>query len=153
MSEVSTPIACPVDYALFEFPDEHATGEAAQAVLDLVDAGMVRIYDITAIRRATDGTVDVFEMSAFPGEGNASFAALSGAQSGILDADDVADAAAVLEPGTLAVLVVYENAWLTPFVQAADRAGGRLVAGDRIQTQDIIDTLDALDLGASGQAD
>ena len=153
MDSIGTPVACPVDYVLFEFPNEHVTGEAAQRVLDLVDAGMIRIYDITAIRKDADGSVDAFEMRDFPDEGPASFWSLRGAQSGLLDGDDVADAAAVLEPGTLAVLVVYENAWLEPFVDAADRAGGRYVAGDRIHTQTIIDTLDALDAGAPSDAD
>lgn len=153
MDSIGTPVACPVDYALFEFPNEHVTGEAAQRVLDLVDAGMVRIYDIAAIRKDADGSVSAFEMRDFPGEGPASFSSLSGAQSGLLDADDVADASAVLEPGTLAVLVVYENAWLEPFVDAANRAGGRYVAGGRIHTQTIVVTLDALEAGASSDVD
>ena len=110
-----------------------------------MEAGTIRLYDIAALRKSTDGAVSGFELSAFPLSGDASFADLSGAQSGILDGDDIADAAAILEPGRMAVLVVYENVWATPFVTAADGAGGRLLAGGRILMQDLVETLDALD--------
>ncbi len=50
-----------------------------------------------------------------------------------------------MEPGTVAVLLVYENTWAIPFLTAAHRAGGRLVASAHIPVQDIIDVLDALE--------
>jgi shikimate 5-dehydrogenase len=151
MIDVGTPIQCPVDYAVFEFPDHETTGDTARAILDLVDSGTIRLYDIAALRKSTDGTVSGFELSAFPISGDASFADLNGAQSGILDDDDIVDAAAILEPGKMAVLVVYENVWATPFVAAADRAGGRLLAGGRILMQSLVESLDALDESATSQ--
>ena len=151
MNDVGTPIQCPVDYAVFEFPDHETTGDMARAILDLMDAGTIRLYDIAALRKSPDGTVSGFELSAFPPSSNVSFADLIGAQSGILDDDDIADVAAILEPGRMAVLVVYENAWATPFVAAADRAGGRLLAGGRILMQDLVETLDALDESTTPQ--
>jgi uncharacterized protein DUF6325 len=151
MDDVGTSIQCPVDYAVFEFPDHETTGATAKAILDLVEAGTIRLYDIAALRKSIDGAVSGFELSAFPLSGDASFADLSGAQSGILDDDDIADAAAVLEPGRMAVLVVYENVWATPFVAAADDAGGRLLAGGRIWMQDLVETLDALDESTTPQ--
>jgi hypothetical protein len=120
------------------------TSDTAQAMLALVDAGIIRIFDITALRKDAAGEVSGFELSAFPGD-EVSFAAFAGAQSGLLGDDDVAAAGAILDPGTMAVLVVYENAWATPFVEAADRAGGALISGGRILPDDIVQTLDALE--------
>ena len=50
-----------------------------------------------------------------------------------------------MTPGTIAVLLVYENAWAAPFVAAARKAGGQMVATARVPAQDIIDALDALE--------
>jgi hypothetical protein len=45
----------------------------------------------------------------------------------------------------VAVLLVYENTWAIPFVDAARRAGGEMVATARIPAQDLIAALDALE--------
>ena len=50
-----------------------------------------------------------------------------------------------MEPGTVGALIVYENRWAEPFVAAAVREGGRMIATTRIPAQDLLDVLDALD--------
>jgi hypothetical protein len=62
-----------------------------------------------------------------------------------LSEDDIAEAGGALEPGKLAVLIVYENTWAIPFVAAAMESGGELIAGARIPAQDVMDVLDALE--------
>lgn len=130
----------PIDFVLLEFPDQEPTGELAGELLRLVDAGIIHVYDIAAIRVDGDGNVMGFEIDDI-GE----LAVFAGARSGLLGDDDIAEAGAALRPNTIAVLIVYENTWAAPFVAAARRAGGELVAGARIPAQDVIDALDALD--------
>ncbi len=55
----------------------------------------------------------------------------------------------MLEPGKLAVLIVYENAWAVPFVAAAMESGGELIAGARIPAADVMAALDALEAAES----
>jgi hypothetical protein len=62
-----------------------------------------------------------------------------------MDDDDIADAGTAMKPGTVAVLLVYENTWAVPFVAATHRSGGQLVASARIPAQNIIDVLDAVE--------
>ena len=50
-----------------------------------------------------------------------------------------------MEPGTLAVLIVYENTWAIPFIAAAWSSGGQLIASARLATQDVTDALDAME--------
>jgi hypothetical protein len=69
--------------------------------------------------------------------------AFAGASTGLLDDDDVALTAAEIEPGSAAVMIVYENRWAAPFVAAVRRSGGVLIASQRIGVQDLIDALDA----------
>ena len=86
-----------------------------------------------------------FEVTDLDGDGEIDFAAFAGARSGLLGDDDIAEAASAMEPGTIAVLIVYENAWAAPFVSAAMRNGGQMIATTRIPVEDIIATLDALE--------
>lgn len=145
MSNGDTNEVGPIDYVLLEFPDQEPSGETAAALMDLVDAGIVRVFDIVAIRKAVDGSVSGFEVIDLTSEGAGAFTPFAGARSGLVGDDDIAEAAAAVEPGTVAVLIVYENAWAAPFVAAARRAGGQVIASARIPAQDIMDALAALE--------
>jgi hypothetical protein len=61
-------------------------------------------------------------------------------------------AAAAMQPGTLAVLIVYENTWAVPFVAAAMESGGELIASARIPAQDVMDALDALEANGAPES-
>jgi hypothetical protein len=51
----------------------------------------------------------------------------------------------VLEPGTAAVMLVYENRWAAPFAAAIRRNGGVFVDFQRIPMQDLMASLEAAD--------
>jgi len=140
-----------VDYVLLEFHDDRLTGRAAAAVLDLVDRGIVAVYDVVVVGKGEDGgvyAVDLAEAAGVVGD----FAGLAGARSGLLDEDDMAEAAAAMEPGTLAVLIVYENVWAIPFVAAAQESGGELIASGRIPAPDVMAALEALEARQPAEA-
>lgn len=61
----------------------------------------------------------------------------------ILAEEDVAHLAAAMEPGSVAGVLVWENAWAAPFASAARRAGGQLIASGRIPIQAIAASLEA----------
>lgn len=135
----------PIDFVLLEFPADRVTGAAAQAVMDLVDRGVVRVYDLLVVRKDEDGTVSGVELSDLTSDQVGGFSAFAGARSGLLGDDDARQAAEVMKPGTIAALLVYENAWAVPFVAATRDAGGQLIASARIPAQDVTDALDALE--------
>ena len=145
MNMENAEVMGPVHFLLLEFPDQEPSGETAAALLDLVDAGIIRIYDIVAVRKEADGSVGGFEITDLGPEGASGFAVFAAARSGLMDDEDISEAGSVMEPGTVAVLFVYEDTWAIPFVDAAHRAGGQLIASAHIPTQDIIDVLDALE--------
>jgi uncharacterized membrane protein len=144
MTVRNSEVTGPVDYVLLEFPDQEPSGETAAALLDLADAGIIHVYDIVAIRKTSDGSVSGVEITDLGTDG-AGFALFAGARSGLMDDDDIADAGTAMKPGTVAVLLVYENTWAVPFVAATHRSGGQLVASARIPAQNIIDVLDAVE--------
>ena len=71
------------------------------------------------------------------------FAVFVGVSTGLISDEDADAAAAILEPGTSAALLVYENSWAAPFATAMRRSGAQLVATGRIPAQDLLAALDA----------
>jgi len=134
----------PIDFVLIEFSAERLTGGAAQALLDLVDKGIVTLYDVLVVGKAEDGGIYALDL-ADDLDRIGDFADLAWVRSGMLTEDDMRAAAEAMLPGTLAVLIVYENSWAVPFVAAARESGGELIAGARISAQDVMDVLDGLE--------
>ncbi|HET8560474.1 MAG TPA: DUF6325 family protein [Marmoricola sp.] len=135
----------PVDFVLLEFTGDRLTGKAAKEVLRLVDSGIIRLYDVAFVGKRPDGEVYALDAATEFAEESDGFKELTGARSGLLGDDEIRDAAEAMEPGTLAVLIIYENRWAARFIAAAREAGGELVAAARISGTDIMDALDALD--------
>lgn len=135
----------PIDFVLIEFPGDSLKGEVADQLLDLVARGVIRIYDVLAIRKESDGSFSSIELSDVSQGQIGRFSAFAGACSGLLNEDDLLEAASAMDAGSVAVLLVYENAWAVPFVAAALGAGGDLIASARIPATDVMDMLDALE--------
>ena len=139
-SEVSGPI----DFLLLEFDPAKTDGSAAAALADLIDGGIIRLYDFLVLTKSDNGDVTALEIS---DEGV--FASFAGARSGLLSDDDIAEAGAALEAGRAAALFVYENTWAIPFIVAARAADAEVVASARIPSDAIVAALDALDAADS----
>lgn len=133
----------PIDYIVVEFPGNRMTGEAMPLLVDLVDRGIVRILDLIFVRKEEDGSVTGLQIADLTGDGQLDLAVFEGASSGLLGQDDIDEVSAVLEPGSSAGILVYENTWAAPFATALRRSGGQLVAGGRIPVQALLASLEA----------
>jgi hypothetical protein len=131
----------PIDYMVVEFPGGRLSGEGLPLLVDLVDRGVVRILDLVFIRKMPDGSVVKIDLSR--NNGNQELRIFEGASSGLLDQGDVDAAAAVIEPGSIAGMIVYENRWAAPLATALRRGGAMLVASGRIPVQAVLASLDA----------
>ena len=126
-----------------EFPPDTSnfTGEMAEELVALVEAGTIRIIDLIVLTKDDDGSIDAMEMADLDDLGP--LQALEAELAELLAEEDVAHLAAAMDPGTVAGVIVYENLWAAPFASAARRAGGQLVADGRIPSQAIIAALQA----------
>jgi hypothetical protein len=120
-------------------------GEAFPILVDLADRGVIRILDLAFISKGTDGKVVGLSISDIDGDGDLDLAVFEGASSGLLDSSDLDEAGSVLEPGSSAGVLVYENVWAAPFATALRRSGGQLVASGRIPVQAVLAALDAVE--------
>ena len=136
----------PVDIIVIGYPaGSPMTGEAADILVGLVDAGIVRILDAMFVAKDESGEVAGFEAQNLDDKHVGSFAVFDGASSGMLGDEDIASAGEVLEPGEAAVIIVYENRWAAPFAAAVMRNGGQLLASRRITVPEVIAALDAVE--------
>jgi hypothetical protein len=133
----------PVDYLIVEFPAgaQNFTGEGAEELIRLNDAGIIRIMDILILEKAEDGSIDAHELTDVPGAEQ--IQRLENQLAQTLAEEDVIHLAAAMEPGTVAGVLVYENLWAAPFASAMRRAGGQLIANGRIPIQAIIAAVEA----------
>ena len=133
----------PVDFVIVEFPAGKAnfTGEMAEELVRLVDAGTIRLIDVLILTKDEDGTIEAMELSDLDDLGP--LERLEADLAELLAEEDVVNLAAAMEPGSVAGVLVYENVWAAPFASAARRAGGQLIANGRIPIQAIIASLEA----------
>ncbi len=143
MTERSLDELGPVDYLVVEFPAGHQnfTGEGADELVRLHDAGIIRIMDILILAKDPDGTVDAMELSDLPDLGELQRIEAQLAQT--LAEEDVEHLAAAMDPGSVAGVLIYENLWAAPFGSAMRRAGGQLIANGRIPVQALIAAVEA----------
>jgi hypothetical protein len=139
----------PVDYLVIEFPagQSNFNGEMAKELTNLVESGTIRVLDLLLINKTGDDEYEAFEIDDLDAVDE--LRALEAEVAEILAADDVANLAAAMEPGSIAGVLVYENKWAAPFASAARRAGGQLIADGRIPIQAILASIEAEEASAS----
>lgn len=143
MTDASLDELGPVDFVIVEFPagTQNFTGEAADELLALVEAGSIRVIDILLLAKDDDGAVEAMEISDLDDLGP--LQALEADLAEFLAEDDVVHLAEAMDPGSVAGVLVYENLWAAPFASAVRRAGGQLIANGRIPAQAIIAAIEA----------
>ena len=134
----------PVDIVVIGYPSgAPLTGSAAQVLLDEVDKGTIRVLDAMFVTKDDDGTYSGFDATGLEKGSVGEFHVFEGASSGLLGDDDVTTAADAIEPGTSAVMIIYENRWAAPFISAVHQNGGVFVDHQRLAHQDLIDAVEA----------
>ena len=139
----------PVDYLVVEFPSgaSNFTGEMANELVSLVDAGTIRVLDLLILHKGEGGEVEAFEIDDLDEVDE--LRRLESEVAEILAAEDIAHLAGAMEDGSTAGVLVWENIWAAPFASAARRAGGQLIATGRIPIQAILASLEAEDAAMS----
>ena len=135
----------PVDYLVVEFPADKAnfSGQMAAELRALIESGVVRLLDLLFVRKNVDGSVEGFESHDFGDDELDELRALETALAMLLAEEDIEWIGAALEPGRVATVLVWENAWAAPFGSAVRHSGGQLVASGRIPIQALAAALDA----------
>ena len=122
----------PVDYAIIAFPGNKFRGEIAPALDELVASNTIRLIDVAFVGKDADGEVIALELTELEPEVQDSLDRLGIEVQGLLNEDDLADAAEALAPNSSAALLVWENVWARTVTKAMRDAGGELLAFERV---------------------
>jgi Family of unknown function (DUF6325) len=135
----------PVDYLVVAFPAGKAdfSGPMASELTALMDSNTVRVLDLVLLSKDLDGSVEAAELRDADDSEVGQLRAAEADLAVLLAASDVEEIGAMLEPGSAAAVLVWENTWAGPFGSAVRRSGGQLVTTGRIPTQAILAALDA----------
>lgn len=141
MAATDTDQLGPIDYTVIEFPGSQFNGTVIPALNDLIAAGLVRILDVAFVARTDDGDVVVAELEDLGDLGP--LAGLAGFLSDLLAEEDLMEVAAEMEPGNSAALLIWENRWAVPFIEAVRGSGGEFVASGRLAGAAVLEALAA----------
>jgi len=135
----------PVDYLVVAFPAGQAdfSGEMASELRALMDSDTVRVLDLVLVTKDVDGSVEGTELRDADDSEVGQLHAAEADLAVLLAESDIDEIGQVLEPGSSAAVLVWENTWAAPFGTAVRRSGGQLVASGRIPTQAILAAMDA----------
>jgi hypothetical protein len=123
----------PVQYLIIGFPGNQFNGEIAPELGKLVDSGTIRILDIVFVAKDVDGSVTVVEYDEH--DQLFLFAEIDAEVGGVANEEDVAHAAAMLEPGNSAAVLIWEDTWAGPLAEAMRNSGGVALEGGRIPAE------------------
>ncbi|MEV0844863.1 DUF6325 family protein [Streptomyces sp. NPDC049954] len=133
----------PVDVAVVAFEGDRFNGEIVPALRDLRQNDTVRILDMTFVRKAGDGSVDLVELA--DPEVSEAFHKVTDARFDLLSEDDMRLVADGLAPGSSAVIVAWENTWAARLGAAIRDSHGEILMLERIPRDTVVEAVNALD--------
>jgi hypothetical protein len=136
-----------IGWFIIESRRKELNRELVFPLLDLVEKRLIRLLDVLVLFKDADGNVEALTTDELDPARVGVLGVLAGVSTGLITADDADEAGAVLDPGSEALLFVYENLWSLPFAHAVREAGGIVAASGRVNVQSILARLDALRAG------
>ena len=120
----------PVSYTVIAFPGNQFNGNIAPEVAKLVASGTVRILDLVFVAKDEQGDTISLEFDQM--DELAAFNDIDGEVGGLVNAEDLDHVAANLPEGNSALVILWEDLWAVPLVEAIRGSGGVLIDSARI---------------------
>jgi hypothetical protein len=118
----------PVELVLAAFEGDRPKAGVLDAILDLADAGTVRLLDLVYVTRAETGEIEWIELD----EAGIEIGEIDLAASGIASHEDLEELSGRLPLGTSALLLVVELTWAKHLASSLLEADGFVVDSVRI---------------------
>jgi hypothetical protein len=124
-----------VEYLVVAVASVGSLSIIAPALTELVHASAIRILDLVVLVKDVDGSVSALELDAV--DSLEPLRPLAGDVGGMLSARDIEMVSSALRPGTAGVVLVTDDRWAEVLSVAAQRAGGRIIGGERIPASQV----------------
>ncbi len=122
----------PIDFLAVEFPGSKFDGKILVSLLELVQAGTIRIIDMVAIAKDQDGNVTVRELKELDPDTVRILNPLKVEVNSMITRNDVDHIAEQLANNSTAGLMLFENLWAAKAKQAMLDHNARLLMFERI---------------------
>lgn len=132
----------PVELYLVGFEGDRPDPGVIQALIDLVDGGLVRLLDFVIVSKSDAGEVTVTEVE---DDADFGFGELEFAELGLSGSDDIDEVAESLEPGQSAALVAFELAYARNLAEKLAASGGVVLRTERIPAPIVNEILDIVE--------
>jgi hypothetical protein len=140
----------PIDFLALEFPGNKFDGSILASLLELVQAGVIRIIDLVVIVKDRDGSVIVRELQELDPDTVRVLDPLQVEVNSMITRNDIDGFAAVLANNSAAGLLLIENLWAVKTKQAMLDADARVLIFERIPLEVVEKNLaDMAAIGAS----
>ncbi|MBB5871821.1 hypothetical protein F4553_005200 [Allocatelliglobosispora scoriae] len=122
-----------VEFVVVEFPGEVPGPALADELKKLVEGGIVEIIDVLFVRKASDGTLESFELgTGLVNDEYISLDRIIQSVDGLIGQEDVELIGAELHPGHTAAFLIFEHAWLRSIRERLADSGAQVVFTERI---------------------
>ncbi len=122
----------PVDVIIIGFPGNKFTGKIAPAIMELVEAGTIRVIDLLFVMKDGTGAVTTIAAKDLDPDTGPSFMAIDIAQPGALGNEDAEEVSDDLPLNSSALLIAFENSWAAKVVAACQEADAVVIDQIRI---------------------
>jgi uncharacterized membrane protein len=133
----------PVELYLVGFEGERPDPGVIQALVELLEGGLVRLLDFVIIARSEDGEVTVTEIEDQTEEYG--FGSVELEAIGIAGDEDIAEFAELIPPGAAAALVALELSYARTLADRLDASGGVVLRSERIPAPIVNAIVDAVE--------
>jgi len=135
----------PIEVLVVAFPGNEFNGQIIPELERLVESDTIALIDGLFIRKDADGTVTFVEFEEAGGSDDAmKLVELMNQLDSLISDEDIDEIAAGLDLDSAAAMLVFENTWAKPFVDAIVESNGVLVTNFRVPRLVVDDVLDAL---------
>lgn len=136
----------PVEMLAVSFPGSQFKGEILPELKELSDRGLIRVIDLVVVTKFDNGEVRALEASELDRDQIEALGHFAGRldPDGLIGEEDVELAAEVLEPGSSAALLVWEDRWAAPISAAIRNAGGVVLAHERVPREAVEEVVSAI---------
>ena len=131
----------PVELHLVAFDGDRPDPTVIEALVELVEAGTIRLLDFTIVSKSDDGAVSVVEIE----DDDYAFDL---AEIGITGDEDIEELAVTLVPGSSAAIVAFELVWAKQLAEKLAASGSVILRSERIPAPIVNDRLAATAAGA-----
>lgn len=131
----------PVDVYIVGFPGNKFTGRIVPAIMDLVQAGTIRVLDVLFVMKDADGVVTSLAIEDLDPDLGPAFVELEVSDHGVLNEEDAEEISEDLAPNSSALLIAYENTWMEPLVSAFAAADAIVIDQVRIPADVVAELL------------